>query len=61
MRKDWFTIFKTHEAPAKGNHWGMATPHGSLPRGTRIVKNKNIHSKNFYLDLLLKLMELETL
>ena len=34
---------KTHEAPAKGNHWGMATPHGSLPRGTRIV-NKQEYS-----------------
>ena len=27
---------KTFESPAKGNHWGMATPHESLPRGTRI-------------------------
>ena len=24
------------EAPGRGNHWGMATPHSSLPRGTRI-------------------------
>ncbi|MFN8526555.1 MAG: GuaB3 family IMP dehydrogenase-related protein [Chloroflexota bacterium] len=24
------------EAPGRGNHWGMATPHASLPRGTRI-------------------------
>ncbi len=24
------------EAPGKGHHWGMATPHGALPRGTRI-------------------------
>jgi IMP dehydrogenase len=24
------------EAPGKGYHWGMATPHGALPRGTRI-------------------------
>jgi IMP dehydrogenase len=24
------------EAPGKGHHWGMATPHGGLPRGTRI-------------------------
>ncbi len=24
------------EAPGQGNHWGMATPHGALPRGTRI-------------------------
>ncbi|MDP8259308.1 MAG: GuaB3 family IMP dehydrogenase-related protein [Candidatus Aadella gelida] len=24
------------EAPGKGDHWGMAMPHPSLPRGTRI-------------------------
>ena len=36
---------KTHEAPAKGNHWGMATPHGSLPRGTRIVNNQEYSLK----------------
>ncbi len=27
---------KAREAPGKGNHWGMATPHANLPRGTRI-------------------------
>jgi IMP dehydrogenase len=27
---------QTWEAPGKGHHWGMATPHGALPRGTRI-------------------------
>ena len=27
---------KTREAPGKGSHWGMATPHPSLPRGTRL-------------------------
>lgn len=27
---------KATEAPGKGNHWGMATPHANLPRGTRI-------------------------
>ena len=27
---------QTEEAPGKGHHWGMATPHGALPRGTRI-------------------------
>jgi IMP dehydrogenase len=27
---------QTDEAPGRGNHWGMATPHGALPRGTRI-------------------------
>jgi IMP dehydrogenase len=27
---------KTKEAPGKGYHWGMATPHQNLPRGTRI-------------------------
>lgn len=27
---------KTKEAPGGGYHWGMATPHGNLPRGTRV-------------------------
>ncbi len=27
---------KAIEAPGLGNHWGMATPHANLPRGTRI-------------------------
>ncbi|MGI8908860.1 MAG: GuaB3 family IMP dehydrogenase-related protein [Candidatus Sumerlaeaceae bacterium] len=27
---------KTAEAPGRGFHWGMATPHANLPRGTRI-------------------------
>ncbi|MFT5207733.1 MAG: IMP dehydrogenase [Candidatus Omnitrophota bacterium] len=27
---------KTTEAPGRGFHWGMATPHANLPRGTRI-------------------------
>ncbi|MCH7781992.1 GuaB3 family IMP dehydrogenase-related protein [candidate division KSB1 bacterium] len=27
---------KATEAPGKGFHWGMATPHANLPRGTRI-------------------------
>jgi IMP dehydrogenase len=27
---------KAHEAPGSGYHWGMATPHANLPRGTRI-------------------------
>ena len=27
---------KAKEAPGKGFHWGMATPHVNLPRGTRI-------------------------
>jgi IMP dehydrogenase len=27
---------RTNEAPGKGFHWGMATPHANLPRGTRI-------------------------
>ncbi len=26
----------TREAPGRGHHWGMATPHGELPRGTRV-------------------------
>ncbi|MCX7642050.1 MAG: GuaB3 family IMP dehydrogenase-related protein [Elusimicrobiales bacterium] len=27
---------KAVEAPGKGYHWGMATPHANLPRGTRV-------------------------
>ncbi len=27
---------RTQEAPGRGFHWGMATPHANLPRGTRI-------------------------
>ena len=27
---------KAEEAPGKGYHWGMATSHANLPRGTRI-------------------------
>lgn len=27
---------RTKEAPGGGTHWGMATPHANLPRGTRI-------------------------
>jgi len=27
---------RAKEAPGKGYHWGMATPHRNLPRGTRI-------------------------
>ncbi len=27
---------KAKEAPGRGYHWGMATPHFNLPRGTRI-------------------------
>jgi len=27
---------KTIEAPGRGHHWGMATPHANLPRGTKI-------------------------
>lgn len=27
---------KAKEAPGRGYHWGMATPHANLPRGTRV-------------------------
>ncbi len=27
----------TVEAPGHGHHWGMATPHAELPRGTRVT------------------------
>ena len=32
---------QTTEAPGRGNHWGMATPHGALPRGTRVKVGVN--------------------
>lgn len=32
---------QTREAPGKGNHWGMATPHSTLPRGTRVKVGVN--------------------
>jgi len=28
---------RAKEAPGQGNHWGMATPHANLPRGTRVM------------------------
>jgi IMP dehydrogenase len=28
---------RSEEAPGRGFHWGMATPHAALPRGTRIA------------------------
>lgn len=31
----------TAEAPGRGNHWGMATPHAELPRGARITVGVN--------------------
>jgi len=27
---------RAKEAPGRGSHWGMATPHANLPRGTRV-------------------------
>ncbi|MEE8470746.1 MAG: GuaB3 family IMP dehydrogenase-related protein [Dehalococcoidia bacterium] len=27
---------QSEQAPGRGNHWGMATPHEALPRGTRV-------------------------
>jgi len=29
-------LARAEEAPGRGVHWGMATPHAALPRGTRI-------------------------
>jgi IMP dehydrogenase len=29
------------EAPGRGHHWGMATPHADLPRGTRVAVGVN--------------------
>jgi len=31
----------TEEAPGRGHHWGMATPHAELPRGSRITIGVN--------------------
>jgi IMP dehydrogenase len=31
----------TIEAPGRGYHWGMATPHANLPRGTRVTVGVN--------------------
>ena len=31
----------TVEAPGRGYHWGMATPHANLPRGTRVQVGVN--------------------
>ncbi len=31
----------TIEAPGRGYHWGMATPHANLPRGTRVFVGVN--------------------
>ena len=33
----WSPFAATTEAPGRGYHWGMATPHADLPRGTRIA------------------------
>ncbi|KAA0234783.1 MAG: GuaB3 family IMP dehydrogenase-related protein [Chloroflexi bacterium CFX7] len=32
---------QTTEAPGRGYHWGMATPHANLPRGTRVAVGVN--------------------
>jgi len=32
---------KSFEAPGRGYHWGMATPHANLPRGTRVHVGQN--------------------
>jgi IMP dehydrogenase len=29
-------LARCEEAPGRGYHWGMATPHAALPRGTRV-------------------------
>lgn len=34
-------LAKAEEAPGRGYHWGMATPHAALPRGTRIQVRRN--------------------
>src|ERR671922_1610927 len=34
-------LARAYEAPGRGYHWGMATFHPSLPRGTRVATNQN--------------------
>ena len=34
-------LARAHEAPGRGFHWGMATFHPSLPRGTRVATVQN--------------------
>jgi IMP dehydrogenase len=36
---------RTKEAPGRGYHWGMATPHPELPRGTRIKTGTSLPLK----------------
>lgn len=39
---------RAEEAPGRGFHWGMATPHAALPRGTRIA----VHTAGTLRDIL---------
>ncbi|MDQ3571660.1 MAG: GuaB3 family IMP dehydrogenase-related protein [Actinomycetota bacterium] len=34
-------LARSKTAPGRGNHWGMATFHPSLPRGTRVVTHQD--------------------
>ncbi len=34
-------LARAHEAPGRGYHWGMATFHPTLPRGTRVRTEQN--------------------
>lgn len=34
-------MVQTAEAPGRGSHWGMATPHAGLPRGVRVQVPQN--------------------
>jgi IMP dehydrogenase len=34
-------LAQAEEAPGRGYHWGMATPHAALPRGTRVKVGTN--------------------
>src|ERR1700704_3493232 len=34
-------LARGHEAPGRGFHWGMATFHPTLPRGTRVATTQN--------------------
>ena len=34
-------LARAYEAPGRGYHWGMATFHPTLPRGTRVATTPN--------------------
>lgn len=41
-------LAQADEAPGKGYHWGMSSPHPSLPRGTRIKVGTAAHLEQIF-------------